>query len=748
MKFDALKNELTSFYFNELDELSKSFKEKATNKLDQFYNENLSSFQMKELQYKVISEEIEPKIFSNSPFYYEVGTMAAICDGACEFRGHFHAGGWTYWKNKHLYKDQDEKLFNKFTAQRSEILYLICGTYCDEMQHFPFYHRPIFEMGLKGVYEKTLLRLENAQDDEKEFLNSVISGLLAIKRVAEKFSEKADELLINPNIEKEERDNLLMISESAKYSPWNAPRNFYEALNVLAFMRKVVGALEGIGVNSFGRLDMDLYPFYKNDVEKGILNKEKAYELICKFLLTWDCHYDHDMKMVGYSDHELENTYVLGGCDENGDNVFNELTEMFLKATSEYKIIYPKIKCRISKSSPKEYLDLINYDVMNGTSTVLYSNDDSVIPALVKAGHTLKEARDYIETGCWGLMTNGLEKIDGGNYVNILKIFEYSIHNRVDKMEKVGINVLPIDDAKSFEEVYSITLSNFKKLLLDRADVLNKGKAIRSKVNPLPIFSSTLYNCIEKAKDYTQGGAKYNDDNVLFIGFPNIVDSLLSIKRLCFDKCKYTLKQLLTAVRNNWVGYEGVLNDTIKCNGWGDESEESNSLAKRLNLDLYNIVKDIKTLYGGKTKMGHLTYTEIKWWGAATLATPDGRKNGEYFSQGLTPSRLKHLSSTTSVLNSFSAMDSDTWGANTVVNIILPSNKLNLDIMESFIRSVTECGVQSLQLNCTTKEQLLDAQKHPENYKNLIIRVCGFSARFTALSPEWQDEILTRNFYD
>ena len=137
----------------------------------------------------------------------------------------------------------------------------------------------------------------------------------------------------------------------------------------------------------------------------------------------------------------------------------------------------------------------------------------------------------------------------------------------------------------------------------------------------------------------------------------------------------------------------------------------------------------------------------MKSWGESTLATPDGRHNGDYLAQGLTPSRLKQIPFATDVINSISALDKTTMPAGCVVNLILPSDRLNADICESFIRTVAESSVGSLQLNCTTREQLLDAQKHPENYPDLIVRVCGFSARFTALSPAWQQEVLTRNYY-
>ena len=145
--------------------------------------------------------------------------------------------------------------------------------------------------------------------------------------------------------------------------------------------------------------------------------------------------------------------------------------------------------------------------------------------------------------------------------------------------------------------------------------------------------------------------------------------------------------------------------------------------------------------------MGHLTYTEIRWWGEKTLAFPDGRRNGEYFAQGLTPSRLKKIPCVNDVVHSLARLDPLTMASNSVVNIILPNNT-PLDICEAFLRVAAGTAMQSLQLNCTSKEELLDAQKHPEKYPNLIVRVTGFSAKFTSLSKEWQDEVISRNFYE
>lgn len=189
---------------------------------------------------------------------------------------------------------------------------------------------------------------------------------------------------------------------------------------------------------------------------------------------------------------------------------------------------------------------------------------------------------------------------------------------------------------------------------------------------------------------------------------------------------------------DNWQGYEQIRLDALGCHGWGDGSEESCALAKRFNDDLYKVCQGQIGTYGGKVHMGHLTYTEIRWWGEKTLATPDGRRSGDYFAQGLTPSRLKRIPCVLDVINSMAVLDPSVMGANSVVNLILPSNQ-TLDRLEGLLRAISCSAIQSLQLNCVSKEDLLDAQKHPEKYPHLIVRVTGFSAKFTSLTREWQE---------
>lgn len=748
MDIQALQEEIKHYYWQEVDAQADAFGQAMFERLDAACRPEMNGYQRKALQYRMIAEHCTPHLFKASPFYHELGTMSAHCDGAGAFCGHVHAGGWCYLRFEHLFAEQDSALWQERSAQAAHQLYLICGPYCDTLQHFVFNCKPVFRHGLKGLYDRARAQLLTAQtDEERDFLTASCEGLLALKAISEKFSGAAEDALSHTE-DPAERMRLLRIRDSAAYTPWNAPRTFYEALNVLMFCRTVCGALEGVGYNTFGRVDVELLPFYERDLSEGRLTKDEAYELIEAFLLTWDCHYDHDMKMVGYADHELENTYTLGGCDEEGRPVFNDLTEMLLRATRAHKIIYPKIKARFSADSPRAYLDVVSEDVIAGTSSVLYQNDEASIAALLRAGHTLSDARDYIVTGCWGMMTNGNIKDDQGNYVNLLKAFEMSVHRDTDAMAQCRLFFEPLDGAQSFEEVYAVTLENFRRLCRARNEMTLRGKGIWPSVCPLPLTSAAMEGCLDSKRDLTNGGCTYHNETYMMVGFPNIVDSLLAIKTLCFDEQRYALSDLLSAVRAGWAGHEEMRRAAMSCHGWGDNSAASNALSARLNHDLFEIVGEMKTLWpGGRVTMGHLTYTEIRFWGEKTRATPDGRRDGEYFAQGLTPSRLHRIDSVTDVIGSLAALDGSEMAGNNVVNVILPSKGMTLDICAAFLRACARSALESLQLNCVTREELLDAQKHPENHRNLIVRVCGFSARFTSLSPEWQQEVLTRNFY-
>ncbi|MBE6749590.1 MAG: hypothetical protein E7560_00305 [Ruminococcaceae bacterium] len=740
--FTPLHLELKEFY-GEQDFKARDFNEFCSNELEKRVNDDMSSFTQKGIQYETIAELCPVALFKNSSFYYEIGTMSSLCNGhgenasTAKVQGLVHPGGWVYRRNKHLFIDVDPVLYKK---SRSEF-YEWSADYGDPRFHKAFNMEPALTKGLKGVYEDVKSRItDECTEKERDFLENMCKGLLAMKTISEKFSKRAKEMLKTATDEAEIK-RLERIAEAAARTPWEVPQNFWEALNAVFFLDKVMGGLEGVAIETMGRLDCLLNPFYEKDIENGVITREKAYDLIAEFLLTWDAHHNHE-RNIGMITQEGA-TYTLGGCDKEGNPVFNEMTKMFLEATSEHKIINPKIMCRYSASSPKEYIDLLNHDVLRGTSTIQYQNDDAFIPALLKIGVELPDANNYHLLGCWEPAIENATN-EHCTYMYLLKIFERSIYNDSTHEE---IKILPIEDAKSFEEVYDITIQNFRTVLEYKFNATYKGRAVWEQVDPLMLVSSAMSSCLDKKKDCTGGGAKYQIDDQIFAGVPNVVDSLLVIKELCFDKKVCTLKELLSAVKNNWEGAEDLRKQALGCSFWGDEKEVSGKMMGSLVHDLYEICDTLPCLYDGKVAVGFMLFLEVFREAKHLRATPDGRRNFEHFARGLTPSGLHQINSPTSLINSLKYVDSSEVAGNSAINLTLPFTPAHKDVFSAFVKTTADSAAEAVQINCVTKETLLDARKHPENYCDLVIRVCGYSARFVTLDERIQDDIISRNFY-
>lgn len=745
MNYLALREELRDFYKNRANPLAEEFYSLCQEKYALCYEEAASAFSMKSLLYKTISENVTPVLFENNPFYYETGTLRAKCSGAHWTEGKLHAGTLLYQKRESLFRDYNPEAHDRFLAQMEEKrLYRICGPYCDITSHFPLYMRSVLKKGLSGIYDELMTRQkEVSAPEQKEFLACAAEGLLAIKAIQKKFEEEAVrrfEAATDPAKKKHwER-----IISAARQAPWLAPTDFYQALASYALMRNCVATLDAVSIESFGRLDVDLYPFYKKGIEDKTLTQDEAYALICQFLITWDLHFDHDETDGGL---DINDTFTVGGCDADGNPVCNDVTLMLLRAHRAQKIITPKIMCRFSDTSAKEYLDVINQSILDGGSSISYTNDNLIINAQLKNGRPLADARDYLVVGCWEISTCEKEKADVGTYFNLLKPLEFAIHNKKELLEGTGLQLSALNGNESFEQVYRTILDNIRIIFEERAAII-EGRCVWKDVSPLALYSAFIHSCIEKAKDFTDGGAVYNDDQFLCFGFPDLVDSLLAIKQLCFDEKRCTLGELLLAVGQNWKDADHLRSYALRCNSWGDESKESVALATRLHNDLYQIIQNIPYSYmrdrlGGTLTMGHLSYNESILWGARTLATPNGRYNGGYISQGLAPTNLNEVL-LTSAINSASVLEEAQLSANSVLTVVFPTKKMDLNIIEAIVRTAAKCHVGSLQLNCMSKQELLDAQNHPERYPNLIVRVCGFSAKFVSLSKTYQDYVISK----
>lgn len=747
MKYSALVNELRSFHGENGGQICiNSSRLKLTDKLkkqmDAFSAKfpKASTYNLRGRIYDLIAEHFHPIIFHNSPFYCEFGG-----NGGWNQSG---LGAWLLRHNEHIFREADSTAWEYFCEQGAgkQKYFLCCGPYFDAAHNSPPLSN-VLKNGFKGIYDEALTALAKCQsEDEKEFIECAIKGLLAVKVILERYAKVAEKSL-NSTSDVEQRRFLAMIAEHAAKSPWNPPETFYEGLNALWFIREVIGELDGLMTNSLGHPDLMLIDLYEQDLHAGRITKADAYDLICRFLLHGDCIYNKELTVENYGDHENEIVFTLGGCDRNGNEVFNELTRMFLHAHRELNLIYPKLHCRFSSCSNHEYLKLIAEDILSGRGVYSLLNDDCIIKALVKDGKTLEDACEYSCTGCWDLVVDSREDNVGGNYFSLARVMEATIHDDDETIHRAGVTIKRIDAAESFTEVYDILVQNSLGVLRGMMKMEGKYGQLWNKAAPAPLNSACSLDCLEKRKDFTAGGQRYNPHAVSLCFFANFLDSLLAIKTICFEQKICTLLELLAAVRNNWYGTEPLRQQVLKAPHWGDNKTETTELARQLHEDIYINTRDIRNERGGTYQLGYWIYREFRFWGEQMRALPDGRHYGDYLAQSLNPSHFRNDQDITTVLQSISQLDLTKSAGNSVVNLVLDKTSLTADVVIALLQSFAQLKLQLLQLNCTSREELLDAQKHPELHQNLIVRICGFSAKFTALSREWQDEVIARKEY-
>ena len=720
-------------------------KEEIMKNMDDFSAENpsVSPLALRKKLYEKISEKFEPVLFPDSPFYNGI-----------EGNGGWNCSTPSLWLLVHQempFRKEAVEDIERFTIARQECFFLSSNFFTDLAHHAPPIPQ-VLEKGFKGIREDARnLLLQNLSPEEKEYVKTLIAGLEAVKVIQEKYRKKALEYLEKGNLTFLQKKFMQMVAQSAARSPWEKPQTFYEALNTCAFVREIMGELDGLRTNSYGRVDAWLVSYYEKDLKEGRITEEEAYDLICRFLLAADSLYDHDSMVNAYSEHENEITLTLGGCDKEGKEVFNSLTRLFLRAYRENDLVYPKPHCRFSANSSKEYLRLITDDILAGRGIYTLNNDDSLIPALVKDGKTLSDARSYCCTGCWDIAILGKEDNAGGGYFNLAKILECSIYEKESRevLEKLHYSFLSLENASSFEEFYEKIMANTLTVLHDRLATQGKNGKRYGKMIPAPLNSGCSHAFMESHKDFMSGGQTYSPSAVSFCFFADFLDSLLAIKELCFEKKICSLPALLQAVRNNWQGEEGefLRKNVLRSSHWGDNKEVTRTLGRRIFEELYSFLRKYENEKGGKYQAGFWCYREFRFWGEKLKALPDGRRNGDLLAQSLNPSHFRCHEDITGVLQSLACLDMEKVAGNSVVNLMLERSGITEETAENLVRTFARLQLQQLQLNCAGREELFDAMLHPEKHQSLFVRICGFSAIFISLSPQWQKEILERTSF-
>ncbi len=742
-RYDKLRQELLAFHPEESHQPCRD-PEKIANRdrmakiLDDYAaaNPGASACALRRKLYQVAAENFYPVVFRNSPFYFETGI-----NGGWSTIG---IGRWLAQHNDYLKQQVPEAARQRFFAMNRSRFALCCGFFVDSIHHLPPF-TAVLRKGFQGLCEDARAAAANARtDDERDFIQAAIAGFEAIPVIGERFARRAEALLASAD-DPEQRRFLTMIATHARRSPWLPPATFYEGLNMFWFCREVFGELDGLSCFSIGHPDAMLHDLYLQDLAAGRLTRDEAYDLICRFLLHGDCHENSFSPVVQGNDHEMEIPLTLGGCDGDGKEVFNDITRMCLQAHRELDLVFPKLHCRFSAASSSEYLQLLASDIYAGRGVISGFNDDAFLRTLQGAGVPLADARRYVCTGCWDGNVDGAGDTDTANYFSLARVLEATIYQDLEVEQAVDFHFRPIDGAGSFAEVRDIVYGNviglMKKML---ADYTEYGK-LYAKIAPAPFFSACQDGCLRTLKDIYAGGARYNFRIVTLAFYANLLDALLAIKKLCFDDQICTLPRLLDAVRGNWQNAEDLRLAVLHAPHWGDDSEDATALARFFLDNIYDEIKSLRNNRGGGYHLASWIYREFRFWGEKTRALPDGRRDGDYLAQGLNPSFL-HADNITTMINAISRVDHTRFFASNT-NFVLGRQHASPEIIEALFRSFAQHGMHLLQLNCFSRDDLLDAQKHPERHQSLIVRMCGFSARFVVLSPEWQREVLSRTIY-
>ena len=696
------------------------------------------AMKMRRAYYEILPGMIPANMFTESPFYFVEGINGGWAQSPAQwFFGH---------SSDVLQENVPAKDLAVATARGREKFLLCCGPYVDKVHHMPPLTR-ILKSGFKGVYEDVQAELKKTDSaEEREFLETAAVGLKAIHAIQLKFRDKAREMCLSDGLTDEQKKFMRMAAEAAESCPWEPPKTFFEGLNLILFVREILALTDSLYIFALGRPDTMLNGLYEADLAAGRLTREEAADLIARFLVISDSHYDGESIVTGYGDHELEQPVTIGGCDEEGRPVYNDITKFIIRAHRENDLVFPKVHCRISADSPKEYLMELATDVWNGRCVHTLFNDDTIIPGLIKQGKTLQEARNYTCAGCWNGYVDSLENVDDANYYSMARVLEAMIYQDPEQSETFGYPFEKLDDCTSFEDVRDRVCRNIIGFMRSMLEDYSKYGTLFARISPHPVYSVCLEGCIESRKDETRGGARFNGRAIVLAFLANVVDSILSIKHVCFDKKLCSLPEFLNAVRNNWKDAENLRLEAMKAHYWGDGSQESMELGRDLLEKIRHSADGMKNERGGAYYFSIWIYREFRYWGEKMRALPDGRHTGDPLSQALNPSEFRNHEEITTTLNALACLDYTNFFSSNI-NLTFDRENVSPEILESIFRAFAVKKLQLLQPNCFSRADLEDAVIHPEKHHGLIVKVCGFSARFVALSPEWQKIIMGRRRY-
>lgn len=622
----------------------------------------------------------------------------------------------------------------------------------------PDYQDVLFKKGFGGIIkevEEHLAALDETrpEDEEKrEFYQSVLLTSKGIICYANRYAQEA-ERLADQEPDAARAAELRTIAANCRYVPENPPRSFYEAMQFLWFVQ-IGGILSEnpLSLNP-GRFDQYMNPYYEKDIAAGAITPDFAQELVDALWLkysewVWTISANTADYFAGYN--QFQNLTV-GGKTRDGRDGTNPVTFMAMKATEECKTHQPGLSVRVQADCPKEFMDAVTHLVSTGTGFPAIHSDSVGYQMLLNAGYAPEDARDWNNCGCVVPHNRKTGEWTAAVNMNFGSALEYALNQGASLMtgKKMGLDEKPAAGMTSFEEVKAAFYRQFDNLCRHSVILTVEAQRLHREMVPRPFLSSCNEHCLETGRDLSHGGAQYNIGPVITgIGLAVVANSLAAIQKLVFEEHRCDMATLAKALQANWNGYEELRTAAKAAPKYGNDDDRVDGIAREIANHFYDEIHQYHDIFGSPFLTAFMGISNYIPMGRVLGATPDGRCAGEPSSEGVSPYVGTDVSTPLAAMRSAAKLNQDVHSGGTLLNLRLDHNlvatKRGQANLGAMIQTLFAMGAFHVQFNCVSSEVLRAAQKNPDNYRDLLVRVAGYSTQFVNLSRSMQDAIIAR----
>jgi formate C-acetyltransferase len=583
-----------------------------------------------------------------------------------------------------------------------------------------------------------------------DFLKATLTAFPAIIRLAKRFSDLALKMAGEETDEKRKKE-LEVIAETCNRVPEHPARTFREGIQSFFFYWIMTAS----GTTPGGRFDQYMYPLYKEDIEKGRLNDEEALELFeCLRLKIMQLNF------VGGGKGQREkwagmarwHNFIIGGCDKNGRDATNPLSYLLLEAARDCQTPHPTLTVRVSQNTPKEFMLKALEVVKTGIGMPSFISEDSYLKFLVGEGVPIEEAREFAIAGCLDVQLPGKSRNNAFGMFIVPMVLELALNNGMDPKtgELLGVETGNFEDFKTYDEFLDAFKIQLRHIMGEISEEHNILLIAQRDAFPDVVHSALLDNGIKLGKDGLNRQMLFENGSAInMVGMCNTVDSLAAIKKLVFDEKLVAAHELKAALAANWEGYEKIHKLCLESPKFGNNDPYVDMIATDIWDSYSEIARTFTSVFGKPVLPTAISITAHVPGGAITGATPDGRYAGETFADGsISPAQGKDVNGPLAVLQSAMKINQDKFMATLLNMKFHPSalkNESDLEKLGSMIRTYLTNGGKHIQFNIVSRETLIAAKADKQKYRDLIVRVAGYSAYFVSLTPKVQDEIIARS---